>query len=551
MAMKSSSAAKLIASDFITPDLKRIRQFIVAAVTEGAIAMLVSTIIALLTRMRDLNQDLSRQLAWKNRKRPASERLHRLQLELPFVVGASPEPSANDTSGKADEEDKDKPKRSRKKPDQSNRDAHGRPKFPAHLPRVEGDVALVTGAARTCPHCDSECAHVSFKVTQKLDVEPARYVVREDKREVVACQSCHGHIVTAPKGDEIVDRGVLGDELLVQALVDHYQDAVPWERMERNARQQDIPLAANTLAASCGRTIDLFDPVVRHIFKRTMASEYVALDATSIRVLDIEHPLGIRSGSMWLLQGAHCYSYFMYAKSGHAQHLEKLIEGYRLTSAMCDGSPTNNCIERSGADRGGCHAHARRGLVAAVRSGDHRAVEGLHIYAQIFHVDAESKRARESMAERLVRRQRDSAPLIDALKAWVDATVKQAEPKSELGKALRYMLRQWRRLTRFLQNPLMELTNNEVERDLRTWVLDRKTWLFCGHDQSARRAADALTIITTCKKLGHDPRRYLRDTLKRILAGEKDLSALLPENYKPDLHHDGRARAPDVSATAA
>jgi hypothetical protein len=64
-------------------------------------------------------------------------------------------------------------------------------------------------------------------------------------------------------------------------------------------------------------------------------------------------------------------------------------------------------------------------------------------------------------------------------------------------------------------------------------LLDRKTWMFCGHEQSARRAADALTIITTCKNLGIDPRCYLRDTLRRILDGEKDLRALLPENYKP------------------
>jgi hypothetical protein len=57
-----------------------------------------------------------------------------------------------------------------------------------------------------------------------------------------------------------------------------------------------------------------------------------------------------------------------------------------------------------------------------------------------------------------------------------------------------------------------------------------KTWLFCGHDVSARRAADALTIITTCKKLGIEPRSYIRDTLRRILEGEKDLTLLLPEN---------------------
>ena len=234
MAMKSSTA-KQIASDFVTPDLKRIRQFIVEAVTEGALAVLVSTIIALLTRMRDLNQDLSRQLAWKNRKHPVSERLHRLQLELPFVMGAAPEPSANDTSDQGDGETEKKPKKERKKPDQSNRHAHGRPKLPEHLPRIEGDVALVTGAARICPHCDSECSHVTFKVTEKLDVEPARYVVREDKREVVACQNCHGHIAAAAKADEVVDRGVLGDELLVQALVDHYQDAVPLSVRTRSA----------------------------------------------------------------------------------------------------------------------------------------------------------------------------------------------------------------------------------------------------------------------------------------------------------------------------
>jgi hypothetical protein len=79
----------------------------------------------------------------------------------------------------------------------------------------------------------------------------------------------------------------------------------------------------------------------------------------------------------------------------------------------------------------------------------------------------------------------------------------------------------------------MDLTNNEVERDLRSWVLDRKTWFFVGHEQSARRAADALTLLTTCKKMGIDPRRYLRDTLKRILRGEKSLQRLLPENYVP------------------
>ena len=347
-------------------------------------------------------------------------------------------------------------------------------------------------------------------------------------------------MVTAPKGDEVLDRGILGDELLVQALVDHYQDAMPWERMERNARQQGVPLSANTLAKSCGRVIDLLDPIVRDIFNKCVSSGYTAFDATSMPVLDHEHPLGIRSGALWLLQGDHCYSYFMYADSGHAHHLENKLKGYKIASTMCDGSATNNCIERLGATRGGCNSHARRKLVEALRGGDHRALHGLTLFGHIFHVEAESKRANETIGERFARRARDSAGWVAELRAWLDARRQDVEPKSALGKALGYMHRQWDRLTLFLRDPLMELTNNEVERDLRTWVLDRKTWLFCGHEQSARRTADALTIITTCKKLGIDPRRYIRDTLRKILDGEKDLNALLPETYKAAVERAAR-----------
>jgi transposase len=318
-------------------------------------------------------------------------------------------------------------------------------------------------------------------------------VVRQVLNEVVACPCCHEYIVSAPKADEIVDRGIIGDELVVQATVDHYENAVPWERMEREARKQGVPLCANTLAATCGKMIDLFDPIVSHIFKKVVTAKYTALDATSMPVLDMDHPLGIRTGTLWLLQGERSYSYFMYAESGHAHHLEKKLKGYKLASVMCDGSATNNCVERAGGDRGGCNAHARRKLVEAVRGGDQRAIPGLELFAKIFHVDAESKRAGESIAERFARRQRESAPLVAELKSWVREQREEVEPKSTLGKALKYIHKQGERLTRFMHDPVMELTNNDVERGLRTWVLDRKTWMFCGHERSARRAADALT----------------------------------------------------------
>lgn len=516
----------LITSE-VDPDLTEVKRFIKARIAEGAIAVLIAAILALLARMRDLNTELNRRLEASRRKRPPSETLRRLQMELPFW-GKKPD---NDTDENDAADASTKPKKERKKRGPKQKDLHGRPKLPAHLQRLL-DKRLVPEEQRTCPECKVGAEHVTFKRgAEKLDLVPARYVVRQVLHEVIACQCCHEYIVSAPKADEIVDRGILGEELVVQAAVDHYENAVPWERMERQARQQGVPLSANTLAATAGKMIDLFDPIVGHIFKKVMSANYLALDATSMPVLDIDHPLGIRTGTLWMLQGERTYSYFMHAESGHAYHLTNKLKGYKLASVMCDGSATNNCVERAGGARGGCNAHARRKLVEAVRGGDHRALVGLELFGNIFHVDAESKRAGESMMQRFERRQRQSAPLVDALNAWVQERRADVEPKSLLGKALSYIHKQWVRLTRFMHDPVMELTNNDVERGLRTWVLDRKTWMFCGHAQSARRAADALTIITTCKNLGIDPRAYMRDTLRRILLGEKSLSALLPENY--------------------
>ena len=48
--------------------------------------------------------------------------------------------------------------------------------------------------------------------------------------------------------------------------------------------------------------------------------------------------------------------------------------------------------------------------------------------------------------------------------------------------------------------------------------------------------------------MGIDPRGYMRDTLRRIVVGDKDLDALLPENYKP---HVSDANTHDTGALTA
>ena len=522
----------------LAPDLDAIRRFIVDMIARGAIAELIASVLGLLQRMREINTELMARIATNSRKRPPSETLRRLQLELPLMFGAA----ANDAGGNKTSDSLElegppeppaapvvsppPPKKSRE-PKKKHR--HGRPKLPSNLERLPPAVFKVSAEQCICPTCKRPTKTFAFKITEKLTIIPCRFVVEQVQRETRSCGTCDVYIVTAPKPAEVVDRGLLGDELLLQSLADHFDDGVPFERMERNARQQGVPLSANTLASSVGALIDRFEPVVEHIKEKSLASSFTALDATSMKVLDPDHPLGIRTGALWLIEGDHQYAYFVFAATAHADHIDAILSGRTLASVMCDGSPTNNCVERAGGKRGGCNAHARRRLVEAIRIGDARAVLGLDLFAQLFHVDAESKRLGESIEERFKRRQIESIAIVEELARWKDKLRAEVEPKSPLGQALGYMHRQWSRLTAFLRDPLMELSNNEVERDLRRWVLDRKVWMFVGHDVSARRAADAFTLLTTCRKMGVDPRRYLRETLAKLLAGETDIVALAPE----------------------
>lgn len=526
----------------LAPDLEVIGRFIKEMLARGAIAELIAAILGLLSRMREINSELMARVASHHRKRPPNEARRRLQLELPLLFSAA----ANDVkaTGTATPEVEGPPeppwlRRQKKKRGPKTPQPHGRSKLPPHLPR---EPHVLSPGKRCCAKCGGELRLVDYKRATKLEVRPMQYFALEVLREVLACQNCREYVCVAPKPDEVVDRGILGNELMVQALVDHYDDGVPWERMERNAAQQGVPLKANTLAASVGKLIDLFEPVVAHIKEATLSSDFTALDATRMPVLDPQHPLGIRSGSLWLLEGDHRYACFVYAPTGHAEHLANLLRDRKLASVMCDGSPTNNCVERAGGRRGGCNAHARRGLVAALRGGDLRAVAGLELFGRIFHVDALSKRLNESLEQRFARRQREAAPIANELDAWVKQMRDEVEPKSALGKALGYIHRQWPRLTAFLRDPRMELTNNEVERDLRRWVVDRKVWLFVGHEESARRTADALTLLTTCRKMGLDPRRYLREALEKMLAGGKKLVELLPETFARAIAAERAAR---------
>jgi transposase len=64
----------------------------------------------------------------------------------------------------------------------------------------------------------------------------------------------------------------------------------------------------------------------------------------------------------------------------------------------------------------------------------------------------------------------------------------------------------------------------------------RKNWLFTGSETGGRTAAILFTMVSSCRRHGHDPFVYLRDVLTRLPDQPKErLEDLLPARWSPAL----------------
>src|SRR5216117_837402 len=88
----------------------------------------------------------------------------------------------------------------------------GRRPLPAHLPRRRVEIE-VAEADKQCA-----CGHIKTRigesVAEKLEYEPASFVVIETVRAKYACPHCHEGVVEAPTAPQAVEKALAAEGLL-------------------------------------------------------------------------------------------------------------------------------------------------------------------------------------------------------------------------------------------------------------------------------------------------------------------------------------------------
>ena len=114
-------------------------------------------------------------------------------------------------------------------------------------------------------------------------------------------------------------------------------------------------------------------------------------------------------------------------------------------------------------------------------------------------------------------RHEQSKPIVRDLLAWLEAQRAKVPGRSRIAEAIRYALRLWQGLVRYLDDGRIEIDSNSVERSIRPIALNRKNALFAGSDQGGIHWGVIASLIETCKLNAVDPQAYLADTLARLV----------------------------------
>jgi hypothetical protein len=140
-----------------------------------------------------------------------------------------------------------------------------------------------------------------------------------------------------------------------------------------------------------------------------------------------------------------------------------------------DGYAAYDNAGASGIVHAACWAHARRGFFEASKLNpkDAEAVAMVKAMDDLFAIDRDAQEAGLSLDERHALRQEKAAPLVASIEQRLRQLRPTVLPKSAMGKAMTYTLNLWKRLTVFLDHPIVELSNNLAENSMRGIALGR------------------------------------------------------------------------------
>jgi transposase len=342
--------------------------------------------------------------------------------------------------------------------------------------------------------------HVEITVTERIYVETlhrqAKYRLKPEyspEKET---------IITSPGPAKVRAGSRYSIDFAIASALDKYEYHVPLERQRRKMLSQGLEIDVKTLYGLCEAVGEHCESITGRI-KQNILNDFTAahLDETPWPILSASAD----NGQMWTVSN-RIGSYYRFEPTRSGEIAEEMLKGY-AGSIVVDGFAGYNRFKKLPEIRvGQCWSHARREFWDRRRDFPTETKEIIGLIDELMALEREAKSFESLKAIRQTRSKEKCAEI----HAWLLAERPKHLKSAGLAGAIDYCLKYWPQLTAFLKDLSLPLTNNDAERGLRHAVMGRKNFGGSKTINGADLAASIYTVIESAKRVGLEPREYLK-----------------------------------------
>jgi transposase len=384
---------------------------------------------------------------------------------------------------------------------------------------------------KNCTCCGSAMHVIDQEKSEQLEIIPVQYCLIEHIRLKYACRSCES-IVMAPKPAAPLPKAIAGASLLADVILNKYQYHLPLYRQSKIMKSHHMTISDKTLAnwvmASGDALLKIYEAMWIILQRR-----YLQIDETPVKVLESN-----KKGYIWAYfapnvhKGLVVFEFSLTRESSVVENRLKTFKGLMQT----DGYGGYDALRKREDIVGfGCFSHARRKFSEVVKiSADQNGIAAQMIERMkpLYALEARLREMDTDHRTRKRLRQKIARPILKTIHHFLHSIKNQVLPKSKLGKAIRYTLKQWPYLIAYLRHGMAEIDTNYVENKIRDIALGKKNWLFIGNEDCGKIHALWYTLIISSIINDLNPRVYIHYILTKVhelRRGEIDPLSLLPD----------------------